>query len=249
MLLQRVTRRETLLDRLDPRVRVLSASVLGLLPIFLTAYPALLTVLGLAVVLCAMERVPVSYVSRRLLAVNSFMIVLIAVLPWSVPGHALVELGGLTYSQAGFHQALVIFLKCNSVLLIFTASIATMEAVTLAHALDKLRCPAKLVHLFMFTLRYLTVLEEEYRQLRQSMMLRGFRPRFNGHTLRTFGHLIGMMLVRALDRSERIMEAMLCRGYSGKFYTLRHYALRTHDVVVLTLVLAMALGIVGLDRA
>jgi cobalt/nickel transport system permease protein len=249
MLLQRATRADTVLDRLDPRIRVLVAVVLGLLPIALTQWSTLLAVLLAAMLLCALERIPMSAMRRRILAVNSFMLALVLMLPWSVPGDALAHVAGFTYSRQGLHQALVILLRCNAALLMFTALIATMEAVTLAHALDKLRCPSKLVHLFMFTLRYLTVLEEEYHQLRQSMTLRGFRPRLHIHTLRTYGNLVGMMLVRALDRSERIMEAMLCRGYSGKFYTLRHYALSARDVIALVTILAVAAGLVGWDRA
>jgi cobalt/nickel transport system permease protein len=54
--------------------------------------------------------------------------------------------------------------------------------------------------------------------------VRGFRPGVNRHTYRSFGYLAGMLLVRSLDRSERIVAAMKCRGFRGRFYLLDHFA-------------------------
>ena len=49
------------------------------------------------------------------------------------------------------------------------------------------------------------------------MRARGFRPRTSRHTWRSYGNLMGMLLVRALERAQRVEEAMLCRGYNGAF--------------------------------
>lgn len=49
------------------------------------------------------------------------------------------------------------------------------------------------------------------------MRARGFQPGFDRHTLRTFGYLVGMLLVRASERAERVLKAMRCRGFTGEF--------------------------------
>ena len=249
MLLQRATDRQTPIDALDPRVRVGIAVVLSLLPIFLERFDSLGMLLALAAGLCVVEHIPAGYLVRRIAAVNTFMLMIVVILPWSVPGETLLSFGNLHYSEQGVFQALRIVLKCNTVMLTFTALISTMEPVVLGHALDKLRVPSKLAHLFLFTLRYLTVLEGEYRQLRQAMTLRQFQPGLNVHTLKTFGNLVGMLLVRALDRSERIMDAMVCRGYSGKFYTMRHYVIRMIDVGAMALVILLTVTMLGWNYA
>jgi cobalt/nickel transport system permease protein len=249
MLLQRATDRQTVLDGLDPRVRVGSAGVLSLLPILLERRDSLAVLLVLALGLCLAEFIPAGYLIRRIAAVNTFMLMVVLILPWSVAGEALFTVGNLQYSEQGLSQAILILLKCNSVMLTFTAFISTMEPVVLGHALDKLRLPSKLTHLFLFTLRYLTVLEDEYRQLRQAMSLRQFQSGLNIHTLKTFGNLVGMLLVRALDRSERIMDAMICRGYSGKFYAMRHYVIRSVDYGALLLVVVVTVAMLGWNYA
>jgi cobalt/nickel transport system permease protein len=38
-----------------------------------------------------------------------------------------------------------------------------------------------------------------------------------------------MLLVRSLDRSERIVAAMKCRGFRGRFYLLDHFAFSRRD--------------------
>jgi len=101
--------------------------------------------------------------------------------------------------------------------------------VELGHALLHLRVPDKLAHLFLFTIRYMDLVHHEYGRLRQAMRVRCFRPRANRHTYRSVGHLVGMLLVRSFDRSERVLAAMKCRGFRGRFYVLRHFALGLRD--------------------
>jgi cobalt/nickel transport system permease protein len=70
----------------------------------------------------------------------------------------------------------------------------------------------------LFTVRYLDVISREYKRMRKAMKARAFIPRNSWHTWRSFGYLVGMLLVRSLERSERIYAAMKCRGYCGKLY-------------------------------
>jgi cobalt/nickel transport system permease protein len=117
-----------------------------------------------------------------------------------------------------------VVLKANAVVLSVTALIGTMDAVTLGHALAHFHVPQKLTQLMLFMVRYFDVLGREYARLRAAMRVRCFRPAMNGHTYRTFGYLVGMLLVRSFDRSERVLAAMKCRGFCGRYYMLDHFA-------------------------
>ena len=87
-----------------------------------------------------------------------------------------------------------------------------------------------LIHLLLFTVRYIDVLHREYLRLAAAMKVRAFRPRMNLHTYATYGNLVGMLLVRSLDRSERILAAMKCRGFQGHFYLLDHFTCSRRDL-------------------
>jgi len=43
------------------------------------------------------------------------------------------------------------------------------------------------------------------------------------HTYRTYAYVIGMLLVRAASRAQRVHQAMLCRGFKGTFYSLHDF--------------------------
>jgi cobalt/nickel transport system permease protein len=54
--------------------------------------------------------------------------------------------------------------------------------------------------------------------------------------------MIGMILVRSLDRAQRVHNAMLCRGFKGNLYSLKTFSINKRDIV--SLVLATAIIIV-----
>jgi cobalt/nickel transport system permease protein len=138
-------------------------------------------------------------------------------------------------------QATVIALKANAVVLALLALVGTLEPVAVGHALARLGAPDKLVHLFLLTVRYLGLLGEEYRRLTRAMRARGFVPRSDGHTWRSLGWLLGMLLVRSLERAARVTAAMRCRGFHGRFHLLDPVAWGIADTR-LALVLGLGLG-------
>ena len=105
-----------------------------------------------------------------------------------------------------------------------------MEPAHLGFALNGVGVPSKFAHLLLFMVRYIEVIHQEYHHLRAAMLLRAFRPRFDRHTFRAFGFLVGQLLVRSVNRSERIMEAMKCRGFRGRFYVLAPCRIESADI-------------------
>lgn len=176
-------------------------------------------------------RMPLGRTLRRMLMMDSFIIFMLVLLPFTTPGQTAFELAGFSASWEGIFKACEIGLKANAIILALMALVGTMEAVTLGHALSRLRVPNTLVHLMLFTVRYIEVLNDEYRRLRIAMKARGFRPGNNRHTYRSIGYLVGMLLVKALERSERILQAMKCRGFNGRLHLLDDMQYSKADVI------------------
>lgn len=158
--------------------------------------------------------------AKRMLALEGFMLVLLVSLPFTVPGAPVLTLGPLSASQPGLGLAVLILLKANAVVLALLALVGTLEPVVLGHALARLGVPEKLAHLLLMTVRQIHLLHAEFLRLRQAMRARAFRPRSDRHTWRSYGWLMGMLLVRSLARSQRILAAMRCRGFQGRLYLL-----------------------------
>lgn len=235
---------EAWLRRVDPRGRLVFllafAAMVALAPRPRAAVFAAVAGTGMALA----ADLPWAAVLRRLRSLNLLMLSLALLLPFSMPGEPTFRFGPLGWSSAGLGLAGLIALKANAISLAATALISTVEPVHLGHALHRLGAPAKLVQLLVFTLRYMDELSHARRQLADALRVRAFRPRLDAHTLRTYGYGLGMLLVGAFDRSERILAAMRCRGFDGRFHVLDAFDPRIRDAAFALggLVLLGALG-------
>ena len=241
--------RPSFLRRRDPRLRLLLAAALAvaLAPLHQLASVAL--GLGLGVCLLPLARPPLRPLLRRLAAVNAFILFLWLTTPWTTPGTSVWQWGFLNVTAEGIRLSLLVTLKSNAVVCAFLALIATMPPSEFGHALERLRCPCKLVFLFLFTGRYVHLLAEEWRTLMTAARLRGFRPRSDMHTYRTFASLLGLLLVRSHERARRTREAMLLRGFDGRFHSVARFSVGPLDIAFsLGLLLCLA-GILWTEYA
>lgn len=191
--------------------------------------------LAAGLILIFLARLDWSLVAFRLAVVNSFILFLWIFLPFSHPGRIVLTLGPLSATREGLLYALAITIKSNTIILAAMALLSTSTFFALVHALRHLKVPDKLVHMFFFTFRYFFVIHQEYLRLRAAMRVRCFRPGTNLHTYRSLGWLLGMLLVRSYDRSERVYQAMLCRGFKGRFWLLEHFHYHGRDLIFLGL--------------
>jgi len=220
---------DSIVHRLDPRGRVVVALLFSLVVAVATSLPVLGVGAALAVAGAFAARLPLLPTVKRMLTVNAFMLLLWLVLPWSSGGEALFHIGGAAFGARGALIAARTTLKANAIVLGLTVLLGTVEVARLGHALHHLRVPAKLIHLLLFTVRYIDVVHHEYARLRTAMRVRCFQPRMSRHTYRSLGYLVGMLLVHSFERSERILAAMKCRGFRGRFYVLDHFAFARRD--------------------
>ncbi len=222
---------DAFVHHLDPRGRVLVALAFSVLIAVSGRLEVLAAGLALALLLALLARLPAGPALKRLAGLNAFMLMLWVLLPVTTPGAAICRIGPATLTRQGVLLAAGITLKANAIVLALTALLSTLDVTTLGHALWHLHVPEKLIHLFLFTVRYVDVLHHEYRRQRLAIRVRCFRPRMDRHTYRAIGYMVGMLLVRSLDRSERIVAAMKCRGFRGRFYLLHHFAFTRQDAV------------------
>ncbi|BBO82449.1 cobalt ECF transporter T component CbiQ [Desulfosarcina ovata subsp. sediminis] len=219
----------SLLHRLDPRLRIVFATLFSFLLALSLKFPTLVSGLALSVILVWISRLPRMEVAKRLTVINIFNIVLFLVLPVTFEGTTAFFLGPVACTREGLLLAARITLKSNSILMIFIALVATMSIATLGHGLNRLHMPQKIVYLMLIAYRYVFVLEQEYQRLSTAIRIRGFVPKSNIHTYKTYAYLFGMLLVRALARADRVYQSMLCRGFKGKFYCIHQFSFSRTD--------------------
>lgn len=233
------------LERLDPRTRLLAAVAAAL--VFSAAPDAstagLCLFLGLALAVAARPRAGRFF--RYWGAANLFIAFMVLTIPLGTPGEAWAVLGPLSWSREGLESAWRVALKANAVWLAFAALAGGLEPAKVGGALEGLRVPAKLVFLFLSTGRYIHVVGGEWRRLSTAARLRGFAGAASMHGYRTLAQRLGLTLTGAVDRSRRVYEAMLLRGFDGSFRTVSDRGAGRADAVFAAL-FATALTLLAL---
>ncbi|MBW2709976.1 MAG: cobalt ECF transporter T component CbiQ [Deltaproteobacteria bacterium] len=232
------------IHRLDPRSKVVFATVYAFVVALSNSFPALIAALVFSFVLVGVCRLDFLEVAKRVALVNGFIIFLWLVVPLTYVGQPVFHWGPFEVSREGILVSARITLKSNAILLAFIALIASSTVATLGNALSRLRFPEKIIYLLLLNYRYIFVMEEEYRRLLRSASIRGFRPASKLHTYKTYAYLIGILFVRASDRAERVYKAMLCRGFAGKFYSLHEFSFSRLDLIWWVV---MTIAIIGLE--
>jgi cobalt/nickel transport system permease protein len=212
-------------------MRLAMAGLFSLLAALLQEPLAAAAALLLAAAILILSRPPLKQLCRRVALVNVFLLFLWLTVPLTMPGTPVFALGPLTASHEGVALVWLATLKSNAILLTFLALVATMDSPTMGHALDRLGVPTKLVFLFLFTYRYLHVIADEWQRLTTAARLRGFAPSTGMHTYRTIGNMLAMVLVNSFDRSGRVYQAMVLRGFQGRFVSVVRFKAGPRDAI------------------
>ena len=108
---------DSVLHRLDPRVKILVALCFSVTVAVGDRLMPAAAGLALAAAMVAVGSMKPSRLLARLAVVNGFILLLWAVLPFTFPGEPLLTLGPLTASREGVNRALLITLKSNAIVL------------------------------------------------------------------------------------------------------------------------------------
>ncbi|MEA4870148.1 MAG: cobalt ECF transporter T component CbiQ [Christensenella sp.] len=103
--------------------------------------------------------------------------------------------------------------------LLTVSAVVILAATTPANALlgqmQRLRLPRIFTTTVMLCFRYLALLASEARNMTRAYHLRAVKQ--NGLEMEHLGAFIGQLLLRSIDRAERVYRAMQCRGFDGTF--------------------------------
>lgn len=238
---------DSLIHRIDPRIRLVCAGLVTVPAALLIHLEQAMAVLGIGLLLVLIARLPAALVAKRIAIVNSFILFLWLFLPFSTPGTTEFSFGPFAATREGIDLATLITVKSNGIVLALMALIGSIRIQDLGPAMQQLRTPDKLCHILLFTYRYIFVIHQEYRTMRQAMAARGFCPKTDRHTYKTYAWLVGMILVKSWDRAERVHGAMRCRGFRGQFYSLTTFTTTGKDYLFLAACLGTTIAIQSME--
>lgn len=238
---------ESALHSWDPRLKLISIGGLIISIVLISHIWLALMGLGLALLLVVISRIPLSFVVEDLKWALLFVSLFLVIMPLTVPGKEIARFYFLSISSEGIKLASLIAIKATAAILLIFPMVGTMRFDITIKALEKLKLPRMLVHMVMFTYRYIFLFIEEVQRMTTAISSRGFEKGTNLHTLRTLSKLVGMLFVRSYERTERIYQAMVSRGYDGSFKTLTRFTICRKDVIKALLLWTVAIALIYLE--
>lgn len=232
----------TIIHRLDPRTKVVLTFsfilTVSLLPF--GAFIAYLVLFALLMTITVLGHIEPTYVLKRSVVALPFALAAIT-LPFTIPGEPLVTLpilGGLVISQEGTIRLLSIVVKSWLSLQMAIILVAVTPFPAILWALRALRLPPPLIAIVSLMYRYLFVLVDEAARLLRARAARSATAegaRSGGSLVwrgQVAGRMAGSLMLRSFERSERIYNAMVARGYQGQLLSLTHSHFAARDLIV-----------------
>jgi cobalt/nickel transport system permease protein len=206
--------RDTALHRLDPRAKLLTSmafvlavvsfgkyEISGLLPF--AVFPLFLALAG---------NIPPAFLVRKLVIVSPF-ILFVGIFNPLIDREILLQLGSAGIS-GGWISFASLTLRATLTLSVVMLLLAVTGLNGIAAAMERLGVPKIFTMQLLFLYRYIFVLTEEALRLTRARSLRTFGGQGGG--FRPYASILGHLLLRTLDRAERIHQAMLSRGFDGE---------------------------------
>jgi cobalt/nickel transport system permease protein len=246
------------LHRLDPRVKVLVTVAFILSNVlfpdgaWLAFGLSWLFVLGLNL----LAQLGLGFTFRRSFVALPFALAAITAI-FSIPGNALGEwhLGSLILipTDAGVLRFVSIVIRSWLSVQIAILLVAVTRFPDLIHAFEHLHVPAILTTIIAFLYRYLFILTDEVMRLlraRESRSATVAGHKSGGSVMwraRVAGNMAGQLFLRSYERSDRIYNAMLARGYTGQLRTLNPHVMKKSDwsFATLSIIVILVLQLIG----
>ena len=219
------------IHRLDPRIKVLIAIFFVVCVVSFNKYSisAMLPfVLFLAAVM-GMADIPANFLLKKLLLVSPFA-VMVGIFNPFLDQQPMLQIGSFMVT-GGWLSFLSILLRFSLTVSAMLILVATTGFNAVCMAMVKLGMPRIFAVQLLMLYRYIFVLIDEGLRMYQARTLRSFESR--GMGMKTYGHMAGQLLLRTIDRAQRIHLAMICRGFDGTIRLHQSLTVTARDLLVL----------------
>ncbi len=210
--IEQLSGKSTCIHRLHPIAKLVSAFlyIIAVVSFHRYAFLELIPYVFYPTVMMALSETPYSLLHKRAaLALPFCMLAGISSLILDTATVFRIVSLSVSYGVLAFFCVLLKTYLCVMAVLLL---VATTPFAQLTDSLRALRVPAIFISVFEMTYRYIGTLLLETGSLYTAYRLRGGNRR--GVDIRHMGSFVGQLLLKSIDRSERVYNAMQCRGYA-----------------------------------
>jgi cobalt/nickel transport system permease protein len=207
------------IHRLDARAKVLVTIVFIICVVSCNRYEltALFPFLIFPAVMVALSNLPPLFIIKKIALLCPFVLA-VGIFNPVFDREILLQLGPVGISGGWISFASILVRSALTVGAAFIL-VGVTGFTAVCQALERLGMPQVFAVQLLFLYRYIFVLTEESGRAARARELRSCGKK--GQGVRSFGSLVGHLLLRTWQRAERIHMAMLARGFTGEFHASR----------------------------
>jgi cobalt ECF transporter T component CbiQ len=242
---EELAKREGLLQRLDPRTKVVGILAL----VVASAMAHRLWVIGaiftFAVAMAAMSRVSFGILAKRVwIAILMFTGVIALPAPFIIPGREVWRLPGADWpvTAQGLASACYLVARVETAATLSVLLILCTPWSRVLKALRVLRVPVLFVVTLGMTYRYILLLLQTAHAMFESRRSRMVGKLEGPERRRVAAGSAGVLMSKSLELSGDVYSAMLSRGFRGEVYVLDDFQTSTIDWIMLAIFVVLASG-------
>lgn len=247
---EEVARKDGLLQRLDPRVKIVGLLALILTTTLARNFFTIIFIFAVAITLAILSRVPIrTLATRAWLSALTFTGTIALPVIFITPGNVVYRLPLLDWAitEQGITSALYLIMRVETTV---TLSLLLVLCTLWTHVLKGLRVlrvPIVFVVILGMTYRYIFVMLDTARNMFEARQSRLVGSLDGSESRRIAAASIGVLLTKSFYLNTEVYMAMQSRGFRGEVYTLDEFAMRQRDwlalaAFTLTAIIAFWLG-------
>ena len=221
----------SLIHKLDPRVKILSfflyiLFVISTSPLNFFQFAIFLVIIFIVIFI---SHVPVIYILKKSIVIIPYVILVAVFIPFIKKSNGLLILWNITIKS---------FLSILSMIILSS----TTKFPILLKGLEALHFPKILIILLSFMYRYIFILIDETMRMYRAWCGRYFGGEYK-RQVKIFGNIIGVLFIRTYERAERIYQNMTARGFNGKIRTLNRLKFTFIDILFFILFFGIIIAV------
>ena len=243
--------RPGLLQRLDPRVKLVTLVLFAVTASLVHSVWVLLALVGLTLLLAAASQVGVASFARKVGASAGLLALLIALpsaLSLFTPGQAVVSLGPVTLTQPGLMGVATLVTRVAAAAGFALLVVWTMRWSDLLKALSAMRLPDVVVATLAMTQKQILTLLRTVEQIHLARESRTLGRGTNRENRAWVTERMAFVVRKSMKTADDVYDAMLARGFTGAMPSLVKLRLRPRDWAWAAASIALCAAILYADR-
>lgn len=247
---EELAKQNGLLQRLDPRVKVVGLFALIIAAALAHNIATILSIFGFALALALLSRIPIRTLATRVW-ISALLFTGFIALPaiFITPGPVIYRLPLINWAvtETGLRSAIYLITRVETAATLSLLLILSTPWTHILKALRVLRVPVLFIVILGMTYRYILLMLQTARDMFESRQSRMIGRLQGAERRRVAAASVGVLLSKTFHLSSEVYLAMQSRGFRGEVYTLDDFRMRRRDWLALiffifTALLAFRLG-------